>query len=97
MVVQGEEGRLLHTNPQAEALAAQDLSRWGFQGPGSKGVLVLKDKAAILRFHAFGLRRLDPDWKVETDFRFEHAAKQVVPIEAQFEFQGSGEDWFGGG
>lgn len=94
VVVQGEEGRLLLTNPQAEALAAQDLSRWGFQGPGRKGVLVLKDKAAILRFHAFGLRRLNPDWKVETDFRFEHAAKQVVPIEAQFEFQGSGEDWF---
>lgn len=88
------DGGLLLTNRVAELAAEEQLQRFGFRGPDGKGKFVLKDKAGILRFHAFGMRRLPEGWEVETDFRFEHAAKQVVAIEPEFEFRGSGEDWF---
>jgi len=91
-LVEGEE--LLLTDPAAEMAAERWVQEWGFRGPDGKGKYVLKEKTGILRFHAFGVRRVAEDWEVETDFRFAHAAKQVVPIEAQFEFRGSGEDWF---
>ncbi|MDE0827060.1 MAG: DEAD/DEAH box helicase [Akkermansiaceae bacterium] len=93
-VVEVDGGGLLLTNPVAELAAEGQLQHLGFRGPDGKGKYVLKDKGGILRFHAFGMRRLDESWEVETDFRFEHAAKQVVAIEPEFEFRGSGEDWF---
>ncbi len=69
------------------------LEACGFQRR-EPGLWVLKDKAAILRWLAYEVPRLDPDWKITVGERFLHARGQVEPVEAQFDFRGTGESWF---
>ena len=82
------------TNPALERSAVESLTEWGFSQPGRNGKMVLKDRQGILRFHAHGFPKLDPGWEITTGERFEHAAKQVAPVSAAFDFRGAGEDWF---
>ncbi|MBL9153962.1 MAG: DEAD/DEAH box helicase [Verrucomicrobiales bacterium] len=86
--------RLLLPDAAAERAAVAALLPWGFGDPDARGTLVLKDKAAILRFFAHGFHRLDPAWKITTGQRFDHASRQVEPVTAGFEFTSSGENWF---
>lgn len=86
--------RLLVPDLAAERTAVERLARHGFVGPNAKGAFVLKDKDAILRFFAHGFPKLDAAWKVTTGQRFDHAANQVEPVSANFEFTSSGENWF---
>ncbi|NNE92660.1 MAG: hypothetical protein HKN23_13520 [Verrucomicrobiales bacterium] len=80
----------------AERSAKERLTEWGFEPVGkSETDLVLKDKSAILRFFAHGFPRLPDDWKITTGERFDHAEKQVEPIQPGFDFEpSSGENWF---
>lgn len=86
--------RLLLPDAAAERAAVAALEPWGFGDPDAKGTMVLKDKAAILRFFAHGFHRLNPAWKITTGQRFDHAVRQVEPVTASFEFTSSGENWF---
>ena len=81
------------SNSIVERESIDTLESHGFHSKGN-GTWVLKDKNAILRFLAHGFHRLDPEWLISTGERFEHAQNQVEPVQATFEFQGSGEDWF---
>jgi hypothetical protein len=82
------------TSPDLERMAEDSLRQWGFDGPDARGRFVMRDGQAILRFHAFGLGQLDPEWQITTGERFAAFAKDIVPIKPVFEFRGSGEDWF---
>ncbi|MFP6881931.1 MAG: DEAD/DEAH box helicase [Roseibacillus sp.] len=92
-LIEGEDGKML-ASPDLERAAEDVLRQWGFDGPGKRGEFVLRDKQAILRFHAHGIGRLDPEWMIVKGDRFAEFAKDIVPIAPVFEFQGSGEDWF---
>lgn len=81
------------TDTVAEHEAIDAIEAFGFLEK-SAGVWVLKDKAAILRFLAHGYPSLSDDWNISVGERFEHALGQVEPVEASFEFRGTGENWF---
>ncbi len=78
---------------RAERAAISKIESMGFS-PKSPGIWALKDKNAILRFLAHGYTRLDPKWIISVGERFQHAFDQVEPVQASFDFQGSGESWF---
>ena len=91
-------GRRVLTSPLLEQGAIDVLKGHGFEMGGKPGKLVLKDKQAILKFHAHGVQRLDPEWNVRLGPLFRHAAGKVVAVAPVFEFsQSSGQDWFGMG
>ncbi len=92
-VLEGDDGRAVARSPELERAAMDALRQEGFEGPGRRGVFVLRDKQAILRFHAHGLARLDPDWTVRMGERFAHAAANVVPVKPVLDIRSSGEDW----
>lgn len=78
----------------AELGAIDRLESFGYDQK-STGVWVLKDNKAILRFLAHGYQQLvDLNWHITIGERFEHSLLKVDPIQATFDFQGSGEDWF---
>ena len=81
------------TDPVAEHEAIDSLEAFGFSEK-SCGVWVLKDKPGILRFLAHGYPALPPRWNLSVGERFDHALGQVEPVEASFEFRGTGENWF---
>ena len=81
------------TDSKTEKDAIETLENFGYREK-SAGTWVLKDKKAILRFLAHGFPSLDPSWVISTGERFEHAIGQVEPVQASFDFQGSGENWF---
>jgi superfamily II DNA or RNA helicase len=92
-VVTTEEGSGL-TSPILERVAEDVLRAHGFDGPNGKGVFALRDRDAILQFHAYGVKRLQAEWTVILGERFREFAKDVVPVVPEFSFRGSGEDWF---
>ncbi|MEO0416468.1 MAG: SNF2-related protein, partial [Verrucomicrobiota bacterium] len=81
------------TDLAAERAAIHELERHGFNRKAA-GKWVLKDKSAILSFLAHGYPQLPEHWNISTGERFAHASSQVEPVEANFDFQGSGENWF---
>ncbi|MDF1752436.1 MAG: DEAD/DEAH box helicase [Verrucomicrobiales bacterium] len=81
------------TDTIAEREAIDVLENYGYSAKGI-GTWVLKDKTAILRFLAHGFPRLSSKWLVSTGERFDHALTQIEPVQASFDFQGSGENWF---
>ena len=89
----GEGGEIL-SSPDLERLAEDALRQHGFDGPGKRGEFALRDREAILRFHAHGLGRLNPEWTLVQGERFREFAKDIVPIAPVIEYQGSGVDWF---
>ncbi|NNM30126.1 MAG: hypothetical protein HKO57_11430, partial [Akkermansiaceae bacterium] len=93
-VLEDHDGHKLLTSPALERLAEDALRQWGFDGPGKRGEFVLRDRQNILRFHAHGIHRLDPEWRVVKGERFAEFARDIVPIEPAIELRGSGEDWF---
>jgi superfamily II DNA or RNA helicase len=68
------------------------FSAWGFEGPAKGGRMALRDREEILKFHAFA--ELPTQWIVEKGERFHAAAKQVVAVRPDWEWQDSGRDWF---
>lgn len=65
---------------------------WGFEGMAKGGRMALRDREEILKFHAFV--ELPPQWTVAKGERFQAAAKQVVAVRPDWEWQDSGRDWF---
>ena len=82
------------TNMAAELAVLRFFRQWGFVESRTGGRLSLRDGDAILRFHAFA--ELPSEWVVEKGERFRAAAKQVVPIQPDWDWRGggSGQDWF---
>ena len=65
---------------------------WGFEAPVKGGRMALRDREEILKFHAFA--ELPRQWAVEKGERFQAAAKQVVAVRPDWDWQDSGRDWF---
>ena len=86
------EGSFLK-DEEAESEARMFLREWGFEK--GRGCFVLKDKEEIVRFHAYGRKKVPSDWVVREGERFRHAAGQVVEVTPEVEYTSSGEDWFG--
>ena len=86
------EGSFLK-DEEAESEARMFLREWGFEK--GRGSFVLKDKEEIVRFHAYGRKKVPGDWVVREGERFRHAAGQVVEVTPEVEYTSSGEDWFG--
>ncbi|MGC6464281.1 MAG: DEAD/DEAH box helicase [Akkermansiaceae bacterium] len=84
-------GNLLTSQSKEEAVI-RFFRSWGFEGPVRGGRMALRDREEILKFHAFA--ELPLDWKVEKGERFQSAAEQVVAVKPDWEWQGSGQDWF---
>ncbi len=80
---------------EAEREARAFLREWGFEKGRGAGAFVLKDKGAIVRFHAYGRAQVPAHWLVREGERFRHASSQVVEVSPEVEFTSSGEDWFG--
>ena len=84
----------LLTNSEAEREVIEELRAWGFSEVNRGGVMELREREEILRFHAFGLDEIASRWPVTKGDRFRAAAKQVVAVRPRLEYRGSGEDWF---
>ncbi|YCM45161.1 DEAD/DEAH box helicase [Verrucomicrobiaceae bacterium 227] len=65
---------------------------WGFEGPVKGGRMALREREEILKFHAFA--DLPTAWRIEKGERFQAAAAQVVAVKPDWEWTGSGQDWF---
>jgi superfamily II DNA or RNA helicase len=80
------------SNPSKEEAVVRFLKSWGFEGPARGGRMALRDREEILKFHAFA--ELPLDWRVERGERFQSAAEQIVAVRPDWEWRGSGQDWF---
>ena len=89
-----EEGKEALASPERERWAEDALRQWGFEGPGRGGRFVLREREAILRFHAHGLRALDPEWTIIKGERFVDFSRSIVPLQPVYRLEGRGEDWF---
>lgn len=78
---------------EAESAARLFLREWGFEK--GRGTFVIKEKEAVVRFHAYGRAKVPSDWIVREGERYRHAAGQVVEVSPEMNFTSSGEDWFG--
>ncbi|MEQ1838941.1 MAG: SNF2-related protein [Verrucomicrobiales bacterium] len=88
------EGVLQLADTAAERAALAEIEAAGFVRRGSGGRFVLKDKAAILQFLAYGYPAFQKRWQTQTGERFDHALGQVEPITTTMHFRPGGEDWF---
>ncbi|MEM7144522.1 MAG: DEAD/DEAH box helicase [Verrucomicrobiota bacterium] len=89
-----EDGRRVVTDPAFERATIDALRVHGIDWSRKLKAYVIREADAILQFHAHGMARLDPRWKVTTGERFEHAAKQVVAVNPSLAFEPGGSDWF---
>jgi SNF2-related domain/Helicase conserved C-terminal domain/Bacterial SNF2 helicase associated len=78
----------------AETAALYRLRRCGFDGPTSKGELVLRGEHDILRFFAEELPHLQKEWEVSIGERFSHVTRDFERVTPQLDIRGSGENWF---
>ncbi|MBJ06837.1 MAG: hypothetical protein CMO40_06955 [Verrucomicrobiaceae bacterium] len=89
-----EEGNEVLVSPDLERCAEDALRQWGFEGPARNGRFILRDREAILRFHAHGVSRLDPEWIILKGERFQEFAKDILPLQPVYRKEAQGEDWF---
>ncbi len=89
-----KEGALEMADLGKENAAITEMEDAGFGRRGSEGKWVLKDKESILQFLAHGLPRFEERFQISMGERFDHARKQVEPIETNLQFRPGGEDWF---
>lgn len=78
---------------EAEAGARRFLREWGFEK--IRKTFAIKDQDEIVRFHAYGRKKVPSEWTVREGERYKHASSQVVEVSPEVEFVSSGEDWFG--
>ncbi|MBK1834942.1 DEAD/DEAH box helicase [Roseibacillus ishigakijimensis] len=90
---ESSRGKAFLRDEEGERTARRFLREWGFEKV--RASYVLKDKDAIVRFHAYGREKVPADWVVREGERFRHAASQVVEVTPEMSFTSSGEDWFG--
>ncbi len=93
-LIPGEGGKQMVASPELERWAEDVLRQWGFEGPGRKGRFVLREREAILRFHAHGVRSLDPEWTIIKGERFAEFAKEIVPLRPVYRLEEQAGDWF---
>lgn len=76
-----------------EVAARAFLRQWDFEKVRKN--FAIREKDAIVRFHAYGRSEVPGEWIVREGERFRHAAGQVVEVTPEMSFSSSGEDWFG--
>lgn len=82
-------------NPQAEQEAVGRLTRHGFVGPDTKGLLHLRGQDLVLNFFAREYPRLEKEWEVTLEERLERSTRENIErVEPEFRVTPSGQNWF---
>jgi superfamily II DNA or RNA helicase len=90
----GLQARLECFPGKSEETALLRLSRSGFIGPNTAGLLYLRGQDAVLNFFARDYPQIQKEWEVTLEERLERSAEKLERVQPQFQITPSGEQWF---